>query len=152
MTKRWFVLVLAVALALAVVPLAAASHGGGGDKGKGKLKFELVGTLSAVGVADGVTGETTLTVNVKAGNKPVKWSRDQDLPLVVPADTRVRVVTAEGCKTMKLADVPVGAKVKVRGLVRGLELPKPDRVYVALDIKARALAEPTLPLPPEPGE
>jgi hypothetical protein len=152
MAKRWFVLVLAVALALAVVPLAAASSGGGGDKGKGKLKFELVGTLSAVGVADGATGETTLTVNVKAGNKPVKWSRGQDLPLVVPADTRVRVVTAEGCKTMKLADVPVGAQVKVRGLVKGLELPKPDRVYVALNIKARGAAEPAPPLPPAPGE
>jgi hypothetical protein len=152
MTKRWIVLALAVALALAVVPLAAASNGGGGEKGKGKLKFELVGTVSVVGIADELSGETTLTVYVKAGNKPVKWSRGEDLPLVVPAGTRVRIVTAEGCKTMKLADVPVGAKVKVRGLVRGLELPKPDRVYVALDIKARALAEPTLPPPPEPGQ
>jgi len=146
MGKKWIVLVLAAALALAVVPLATAGNGGGGDKAKGKLKFELVGTVS------GVKGATSLTVNVKAGNKPVKWSRGQDLPLAVAADARIRIVTADGCKTAKLADVPKGARVKVRGVVQGLKLPQSDRVYEALDITARAMPEPTAPPSPAPGK
>ena len=148
MAKRWIVLVLAVALALAVVPLAAAGNGGGGDKGKGKLKFELVGTVSAVNVG---SSETTLTVNVKAGNKPVKWSRGKDLLLVVGVRARVRIVSAEGCKTATLAQVRAlrGAKVKVSGRVEGTSS---ARVYVALDIKVLMVAEPTPPSSPSRGE
>jgi hypothetical protein len=150
MAKRWTLLLLAVALGLAVVPLAAAGNGGGGDKGKDKLKFELVGTVSPVNAVISETSETTLTVNVKAGSKSVKWARGHDLLLVVRSDTRVRIVTAEGCKTATLAQVRalVGARVKVRGRVNG---PKSAPVYVALDIKARA-AKPSPPPSPSPGE
>jgi len=143
MAKRWIVLLLALALALAVAPLAAAGNGGGGDKGKGKLKFELVGTVVAV------HGATGLTVNVKAGNKPVKAWRGKDLPLVVDPDARVRVVTAEGCTPATLAEVPLGAKVKVRGRVDRSDPAK--LVYVALDVKARPAAEPAPEPPPSPG-
>ena len=149
MAKRWIVLVLAVALALAVVPLATASNGGGGDKGKGKLKFELVGTVSAINDA---SSEATLTVFVKAGNRPVKEFRHGELELVVAEGARVRIVTAEGCTTATLAEVRAlwGAKVKVRGRVDRSTPGSP--VYIALDIKARALAEPDPPLPPDPSE
>ena len=138
MAKRWIVLLLALALALVVVPLAAAGNGGGA---KGKLKFELVGTVSAVDVDAGV-----LTVNVKAGNKPVKSFLGSDLPLVVDPAARVRVVTDKGCKTATLADVPVGAKVEVRGRVDDVD--PANLVYVALDVKAKAAAEPSS----SPGE
>jgi len=147
MAKRWLVLVLAVALALAVVPLAAAGNGGGGDKGKGKLKFELVGTVSAV---TNVSGETTLTVNVKAGNKPVKAFRGKDLSLVVDPGARLRIVSAEGCKTATLAQVRAlpGAKVKVCGRVDRSDQAK--LVFVALDVKARAATDPEPS--PAPGQ
>lgn len=141
MAKKWVVLALLVALALAVVPLAAAGNGGGGAKGK--LKFELVGTVSAV------YGDTGLTVKVKAGNKPVKSFRGSDLPLVVDPGARIRIVTAEGCVTATLAEVPVGAKVKVRGRVDSAGTA--NRVYVALDVKARVAAEPEPEPTPSPS-
>lgn len=143
MAKGWIVLLLALALALAVAPLAAAGNGGGGDKGKGKLKFELVGTVVAVDAAAG------LTVNVKSGNKPVKPFRGNDLLLVVAPGARVRVVTAEGCTPATLAEVPVGARVKVRGRVDCSDPAK--LMYVALDIKARPASEPAPEPPPSPG-
>ena len=143
MAKRWIVLLLALALALAVAPLAAAGNGGGGDKGKGKLKFELVGTVVAI---DGATG---LTVKVKAGNKPVKPWRGKDLPLVVDSAARVCVVTAEGCTPATLAEVPVGARVKVRGRVDRAD--PANLLYVALDIKARPAPEPVPEPLPSPG-
>jgi len=142
MAKRWIVLLLALALALTVAPLAAAGADGGG--GKGKLKFELVGTVVAVDAAAGL-----MTVNVKAGNKPVKAFRGSDLPLVVDLGARVRIVTADGCTTATLADVPVGAKVEVRGRVDNTD--PLNLVYVALDVKARAAADPSPSPSPSPG-
>jgi hypothetical protein len=142
MAKGWIVLLLAVALALAVVPLAAAGNHAGG--GKGKLKFELVGTVSAV------DGAASLTVKVKAGSKPVKSFRGRDLRLVVGPGARARIVTAEGCTTALLADVPVGARVKVRGRVNRAD--PANLVYVTLDVKARVAAEPTPEPSLSPGE
>jgi len=130
--KRWIVLLLALALALAVVSLAAA--GNGGDRGKGKLKFELVGTVTHV-------GDTGLTVKSKAGSKPVKSYRGSELPLVLGEGARVRIVTAEGCRTTTLAEVPLDARVKVRGRVDRTDPAK--LVYIALDVKARAAADPS---------
>ena len=121
---------------------AAGGRGRGG--GKGKLKFALVGTVVAV---DGATG---LTVKVKAGNKPVKPWRGKDLPLVVDSAARVRVVTAEGCTPVALADVPVGARVKVRGRVDRAD--PANLLYVALDVKARVAADPSPSPSPVPGE
>jgi len=139
MAKRWIVLLLALALALTVAPLAAAGTDGGG--GKGKLKFELVGTVAAVDAA-----ASKLTVKVKSGSKPVKAFRGLDLALVVDPGARVRIVTADGCITATLADVPVGAKVEVRGRVDDTD--PLNLVYVALDVKARAADTPP---PPAPG-
>ena len=138
MARRWIVLLLAISLSLAVVPLAAAGKDGNG--GKGKLKFELVGTVSAV---DGVVG---LTVHVKAGSKRVKSFRGSDLRLVMAPGARVRVVSAAGRTTATLADIPVGAKVKVRGRVDRSD--PANLAYVALGVKARvpaALAVSPLP-------
>jgi len=49
-------------------------------------------------------------------------------------------VTAKGCKTATLADVPVGARVEVRGRVDSSD--PANLVYVALDVKAWAAADP----------
>ena len=138
-------LVLAVALALAVVPLAAAGNGGGGggggrDKGKGKLKFELVGTVSAVVAVSDETTPTVLMVEVKACNKPLKAFRGQMLEFDAPG-ARVRIVIAKGCIKGTLADVPVGTRVKARGRVDRTDPANP--MYVALDIKAQPASEPT---------
>jgi hypothetical protein len=89
-------------------------------------------------------------VNVKAGSKPVKAFRGKDLSLVVDPGARLRIVSAEGCKTATLAQVRAlpGANVKVRGRVDGSN--PASLVFVALDVKARAAADPE-PSPP-PGK
>ena len=137
MAKRWIVLLLAVAVALAVVPLAVAGNGGGGDRGKGKLKFNLVGTVSAV---NDVSSETTLTVYVKAGNKPVKKFRRGELELVVAEGARVRLVKiGEGCVDGTLADLVQGMKVKVHGRIDRTTDPA---TFIAVWVKAKKMPTP----------
>ena len=143
MAKRWIVLLLAVAVALAVVPLATAGPGGGWAHGK--KKFNLVGTVVAVTVPDSAaTPATTLTVYVKAGTKTVRAARGANLTMNVDPAARVRIVTAEGCKTATLAKVRAlsGAKVKVRGTIEA-------SVFTAKWIKAKMMPtpEPSSPLP-----
>jgi len=135
MAKRWIVLLLAVALALAVVPLAAAGNGGGG---KGRLKFNLVGTVSAV-VVDAAGDVTGLTVKVKAGTKTVKKFRGQDLTLTVVPAPRVRLVTGEGCVDGTLTDLVPGMKVKVPGTIGGMP---EGPVFTAKWIKAKMMPTP----------
>ena len=147
MAKRWIVLLLAVALALAVVPLAAAGPGGGWAHGK--KKFNLVGTVVGVTVPDSTaTPATTLTVYVKAGTKTVRAARGANLTMNVDPAARVRIVTAEGCKTATLAQVRAlwGAKVKVRGTIEA-------SVFTAKWIKAKTMPTPepsSAPLSPAP--
>ena len=139
--KRWIVVLLVVVLALAVVPLAAAGAGSGGGAANGKSKFNLVGTVVAVDAAGG------LTVRVKAGTRTVKAFRGMDLPLVVDPAARVRLVTADGCVVALLGDIPVGAKVKVRGRIDSTD--PAALVFVALRVKAKAPAAPE-PAPEPP--
>lgn len=153
MKKKWIVAAtLVVALALVVTPLAAAAGKGSGHKlAKGKSKFNLVGTVSAVTIAaDG----STLTVKVKAGTKTVRAFRGADLTLAVDPAAKIRLVTEEGCIVVTLADIPVGAKVKVRGFIDRID---PENVkFIATLVKAKAPAvvpvpEPTLDPTPEPS-
>ena len=137
MAKRWIVLLLAVALALAVVPLAAAGNGGGGIA-KGKAKFCLVGTVVST-LAATETSPATLTVMVKAGTrsargvtKSVKKWRGEEMTVNVDVNTKIRLVTADGCTTVPLADIPLNAKVKVRGTIK-------DSVFTATWIKAKTM-------------
>ena len=132
MAKRWIVLLLAVAVALAVVPLATAGPGGGWAHGK--KKFNLVGTVVA---PDATAG--TLTVKVKAGTrsargvtKSVKKWRGEEMTVNVDVNTKIRLVTADGCTTVPLADIPLNAKVKVRGTIK-------DSVFTATWIKAKTM-------------
>jgi hypothetical protein len=144
--RRWSMVVLVLVLVLTVVPLAAAGSGNGGGSAKGKSKFNLVGKVVAVDAAT-----NSLTVTVKAGTKTVKTFRGVDLPLVVDPAARVRLVTADGCVAALLGDIPVGAKVKVRGRIDRAD--PAAAVYVALCVKAKApvATEPTPEPTPEPS-
>jgi hypothetical protein len=143
--KKWLVLALVVALALAVVPLALA--GGGGEKAgkaRGKAKFNLVGKVVA---ADAEAA--TLTVHVKSGTKTVRAYRGADLALVVDSDARVRLVTAEGVAVVTLADLPVGAKVKVRGTIDRSDPAAP--MYRARFVQAKGAPAPEPTAEPSPS-
>ena len=108
-STRWIVLALVVALCLAVVPLALAHPGAA----KGKTKFEAVGKVTAV---DGTA--MMLTVKVKAGTKTIKALRGYDVPMIVAPTAKVRVAIAhKWLHGAMLADVAVGARVKVRGTI-----------------------------------
>jgi len=108
-STRWILVALVVALCLAVVPPALAHPGAA----KGKVKFEAVGKVTAV---DGAA--MTLTVNVKAGTKTIKAFRGTDVLTTVAQTATVRVAIAHvWLQAAKLADLAVGAKVKVRGTI-----------------------------------
>ena len=138
--KRIIPIVLLVAVALLVVPLAAGAKPGGGQA-KGKAKFNLVGTLTAVDATAG-----TITVKVKAGTKTVRAWRGAELTMPVDPAARIRLVTADGVKTVKLADLPTDARVKVRGRIDRTDPKAP--VFTARVVKVKAPAE---VVPPEPA-
>ncbi len=109
-STKWIIVALVVALCLALVPLALARSGGAA---KGKVKFEAVGKVTAV---DGTA--MTLTVKVKAGTKTIKALRGTEVPMTVAPAAKVRVAIAhKWLHGATLADVAVGARVKVRGTI-----------------------------------
>lgn len=113
--KKLLLIAVVVALALTLVPLAAAGASHAGWK-HGKAKFNLVGTVKVV---TGAT-ETTpgmVTIKVKAGTKTVRAFIKTEIAMTVAADAKIRLLTDEGTVTIALADVPVGAKVKARGVI-----------------------------------
>ena len=59
-----------------------------------------------------------LTVKVKAGTKTIKALRGYDVPMIVAPTAKVRVAIAhKWLHGATLADVAVGARVKVRGTI-----------------------------------
>jgi hypothetical protein len=139
--KRWMVVaaVVAVVLAVAVPALAKGRH-----KARGKAKFNLVAKIVAV---DG--DASTLTVHVKSGTKTVKAYRHKDLVLTVDPGARIRLVTPDGVVKAALADLAVGEKVKVRGVI---DRSDPQAIVChARFVKAKALPspEPSTPAPDE---
>lgn len=110
--KKWIVLAVIAALALTVAPLAMAGHGKGHKWAHGKSKFQLVGKVSAV---DAVTG--TLTVKVKSGTKTIRAFRGSDLELSLADGAKVRLIVDGEAVPATLADLAVGAKVKVGGTI-----------------------------------
>ena len=146
MAKRWLVLVLAVALALV---RAASSRGqrwwrrqGQGQaqvraRRDGERRHQCLGRDDADGECEG---------RQQAG----QGVRGKDLSLVVDPGARLRIVSAEGCKTATLAQVRAlpRAKVKVCGRVDRSDQAK--LVFVALDVKARAATDPEPS--PAPGQ
>jgi hypothetical protein len=133
--RKWLVIAaLTIVVILAVAPLAGAGKGGKGDgQAKGKAKFNLVGTVVAV-AGDAESG--TLTVEVKSGTKTVRAYRGDELVMTVDPQARIRLVTDEGCETVELGDIPLDARVKVRGHIDRSEKEKPR--FVADFVQAKA--------------
>ncbi len=153
-------LVLALALVLAVVPLAAAGGKSGKSKAHGKYKFNAVGKLMAVteAVAADETADPPVTATpamatiwVKAGTKTVRAYRKvaEGLPMVVAENARLRLVTADGCGRVELAQLNdeqlMDAKVKVRGRISGSGA---ERVFTVHFLKVKAPAGYVVPTPP----
>ena len=136
--KRWLLVALAAVVLLAAAPLAFAGDGGGWAHGH--QKFQVVGRVLAADLAAG-----TVTVTVKAGTRTVTRTvaRGGELTLHVLPETRVRLVTDEGCVTATLDQILPGAKIKAGGKIDPL-----TAEYIATRLKAKGGAP--LP-PPEPA-
>ncbi|MEZ5125134.1 MAG: hypothetical protein R2826_02650 [Thermoleophilia bacterium] len=137
--KRWMVLVAVVLIALAIAAPFSPAAGKSKGKAQGKVKFELVGTVKAVagGVDDG-----SLTVIVKSGTKTVNALRGKELAMTVDPKAKIRLVTDEGAVDADLADIPLDAKVKVRGRIEKQE-GDDAATYIATFIKAKPVAAAT---------
>jgi hypothetical protein len=114
--RKWIVLAVVAAVVLVAAPLALASHGHGQKPGHGrahgKSKFQLVGKITAIDADAG-----TLTVHVKSGTKTIRPYRHTDLVLTLTDTAVVRLVTDDEASVVTLAELSVGAKVKVGGLI-----------------------------------
>jgi hypothetical protein len=140
--KRVLLIVVVAALALTLVPPAVAGASRSGGLKHGKAKFNFVGTVvaPAAGAPSG-----TLTIKVKAGTKTVRAlvRREDATPIIVADEAKIRLVTEEGLVAIKLADVPIGAKVKARGTLVRDQSGAP--VCTIKFLKVKAPAEPTTP-------
>ena len=118
--KKLLLIIVVAALALTLAPLALAGATGGGGWKHGKAKFNLVGVVVTKSVADTTADPaavSTITIKVKAGTKTVRAFRGTEAMMNVAADARVWMLTGHGAVARTLADVPDGAKVKVRGTI-----------------------------------
>jgi hypothetical protein len=118
--KKLLLIVVVAALALTLAPLALGGAPGGGGWKHGKAKFNLVGVVLTKSVADTTVDAaaiSTITIKVKAGTKTVRAFRGKDAPMYVAADAKVWMLTKNGRVAKTLADVPDGARVKVRGTI-----------------------------------
>ncbi len=139
--KKVLLIVFVSALALTLVPLAVAGAPDGGGWKHGKAKFNLVGAVTAVdATATDVAG--TITIKVKAGTKTVRAFRDKEEVMRVALAAKVWLLTEDGRVAITLADVPVDARVKARGIVDRSTDPANPR-FVIKDLKVRAPAEAT---------
>jgi hypothetical protein len=133
--KRLLLIVAVAALALTLVPLAVAGGPGGGWK-HGHAKFNLVGNVTAVAVADPAdpAAVSTITVKVKAGSH-IKGLRGTEKAFDVAAGAKVWQLTPDGAVAMTLGDVAAGDRVKVKGKISKAE--DGSRVYTITSIKYR---------------
>ena len=140
--KKVLLIVVVAALALTLVPLAVAGGHGGGGKKHGKYKFNFVGKVAE---PDAGAAAGTLTIKVKAGTKTVRAlvRREDATPIIVADEAKIRLVTEKGLVAIKLADVPIGAKVKARGTLVRDQSGAP--VCTIKFLKVKAPAEPTTP-------
>ena len=140
--KKVLLIVCVVALALTLAPLAVAGAPDGGGWKHGKAKFNLVGAVTAVDATATDVAAGTVTIKVKAGTKTVRAFRGKEEVMRVALDAKVWLLTEDGRVAITLADVPVGAKVKARGIVDRSTDPANPR-FVIKDLKVKAPAEAT---------
>jgi hypothetical protein len=133
--KRTLLIVVVAALALTLVPLAVAGGDGGGGWKHGKTKFNLVGAVLGVTLADTTIPETpvaaTLTVSVKAGSH-IKGLKGTE-PLFTLADgVPVWQLTEDGKVESSLDQLAAGDKVMLKGTIKAEDGVK---VYNVMSIK-----------------
>jgi hypothetical protein len=118
--KKLLLIVVVAALALTLAPLALAGGPGHGGWKHGKAKFNLVGVVVTKSVADTTVDPaalSTITIKVKAGTKTVRACRGKEATMNVAPGAKVWMLTRDGAVAKTLADVPDGARVKVRGTI-----------------------------------
>ena len=117
--KRLLLIVIVVALALTLVPLALAGGPGGGWK-HGHAKFNLVGKVMAVSLADISVPEApvaaTLTVKVKAGSH-IKGMKGTDTTFTLTDGVKVWQLTEDGKVESSLDKLAAGDKVLLKGTI-----------------------------------
>ena len=134
--KKALLIVVVAALALTLVPLAiAGGHGGGGWK-HGKAKFNLVGTVTAVTLADTTNPEAlvaaAITVEVKAGSH-IKGLKGTKTAFAVADGAKVWQLTEDGRVESSLDKLAAGDKVKLKGTIAKAE--DGSKLYTVTSIK-----------------
>ncbi len=141
--KKSLLIVVVAVLALTLAPLALAGGSGGGRK-HGHAKFNLVGVVIAVNVADTAVDPaavSSITLKVKAGSRTIRELRRKDAAtFVVTADAPVWLLTRHGRVASMLGDIAAGDRVKARGTIAGA-----SRVYTIRSLKFRDLTPETRP-------
>lgn len=143
MRKLVLIAVVAV-LALTLVPLAVAGGPGGGWK-HGHAKFNLVGKVTAVSVADPAVDPaalSTLTIKVQGGSH-IKGLKRTETTFTVAASAKVWQLTGDGAVASELGKIAAGDKVKVKGVTK---VEDGSRVYTITSVKY--LDRTPDPLPP----
>lgn len=134
--KKALLIVVVAALALTLVPLAiAGGHGGGGCK-HGKAKFNLVGAVTAVTLADTTNPEAVvaaaITVKVKAGSH-IKGLKGKEAAFAVADGAKIWQLTEDGKVESSLDKLAAGDKVMLRGTIAKAE--DGSKVYTVMGIK-----------------
>jgi hypothetical protein len=133
--KKLLLIVIVVALALTLVPLALAGGPGGGWK-HGHAKFNLVGKVTAVTLADTSVPEApvaaTLTVMVKAGSH-IKGMKGSDTKFTLTDGVKVWQLTEDGKVESSLDKLAAGDKVLLKGTIAKAE--DGSKVYTVTSIR-----------------
>jgi hypothetical protein len=130
--KKLLLIVIVAALALTLVPLAVAGGPGHGGWKHGKAKFNLVGKVTAVDATAG-----TVTIKVKAGTKTVRAFRGQEATMGFTAAAKIWLLTDPKATAIAVGDVPVGARVKARGVIDRTD--PADPVFTIKNLKVHPL-------------
>jgi hypothetical protein len=134
--KKALLIVVVAALALTLVPLAVAGGDGGGGWKHGKAKFNLVGTVKAITLADTTNPEApvaaAITVKVKAGSH-IKGLKGTETAFAVADGAKVWRLTEDGKVESSLDKLAAGDKVKLKGTIARAE--DGSRVYTVTSIK-----------------
>jgi hypothetical protein len=129
--KKLLLIAVVVALALTLVPLAVAGGSGHGGWKNGKAKFELVGKVTAVDAT-----ARTVTIKVKSGTKTVRAFRGKYATMSFTETAKIWLLTDPEATAIAVGDVPLGAKVKARGVI---DRSKDPAVFTIKNLKVHPL-------------
>ena len=134
--KKLLLVVVVVALALTLVPLALAGGPGGGGMKHGHLKFNIVGPVTAVTLADATNTEApvaaSLTVKVKAGSH-IKGLKRKETAFALAANVKIWLLTGDGRVESSLDKIAAGDKVIAKGVLT--KATDGSKVYTLTSVK-----------------